>query len=484
MQGEKAEQEDMFFYGSLDSLVPQDDPFRRLDGLLDLSWLRQETRALYSSTGRPSVDPVVIAKLLLIAYFQGITSERELMRQVRVNLSYRRFVHYRLSEALPDHSALTRSRQRLGEDLIRRIFEYSLRLCIDAGLVGGDLESIDSTFVQANASLASLRPRLVEVEARTFTEKLFAVDAASDSTPPDDDRPGKGGKKRGRRLNDLYVSKTDPDAGIDRRGNTKSRLGYLVHFAVDRTRQVITGVLTVSAQERDAAHLTPLVDQVLRQGIAVRAVAADGGYASGEAYHNMAERGIEAYIPQQSSVAERQGRFGQDQFIYHSDTDSYTCPQGALLKRQQQKHPSPERRYRASNRDCGACPLRARCTTGKARTLTVHPYDADLILARGRQETSAAKRAARDRRICSERTFGEVKEQHGLRRAQRRRRSNVHVQALLTATVINLKRYLQAQTRAFPAAQAAQAAWAQVSQWSPTALGPRPNRQSIPFCPH
>jgi transposase len=120
MQGEKLDQEDLFFYGSLDSLVPQDDPYRRLNSLLSLAWLRTETRHLYASTGRPSVDPVVIAKLLLIAYLQGITSERELMRQVQVNLSYRRFLHYRLSEALPDHSNLTRSRQRLGEKTIRR----------------------------------------------------------------------------------------------------------------------------------------------------------------------------------------------------------------------------------------------------------------------------------------------------------------------------------------------------------------------------
>ena len=218
---------------------------------------------------------------------------------------------------------------------------------------------------------------------------------------------------------------------------------------------MITGVLTVGAQKRDAAHLAPVIDQVLKQGIAVRAVAADGGYSSGEVYHEMARRGIEAFIPQQSSGAERQGRFGQDQFIYDAATDSYTCPNGAHLKRQQQKRPSPERRYRASNQDCGACPIRARCTTGKARALMIHPYEESLLAARERQKTPAAKRAARDRRICSERTFAEAKEPHGLRRAQRRGQSSLHVQALLTATVINLKRYLQAQTRAFPATQAA-----------------------------
>ena len=203
MQGEKLDQEDLFFYGSLDSLVPQDDPYRRLNSLLSLAWLRTETRHLYASTGRPSVDPVVIAKLLLIAYLQGITSERELMRQVQVNLSYRRFLHYRLSEALPDHSNLTRSRQRLGEKTIRRIFEYVLQLCLDAGLVGGELESVDSTFVQANASLSSLRPRLVEVEAERFTRQLFRLNPAEEDADEEEDKtPGGGGRRKKLRRND------------------------------------------------------------------------------------------------------------------------------------------------------------------------------------------------------------------------------------------------------------------------------------------
>lgn len=464
MQGEQSEQEDMFYYGSLDSLVPEDDPYRRLDALLDLSWLRRETRALYSSTGRPSVDPVVIAKLLLIAYLQGITSERELVRQVQVNLSYRRFLHYRLSQALPDHSALTRSRQRLGEATIRKVFEYVLRLCIDAGLVGGELQSVDSTFVQANASLASLRPRLVALEAELFTRKLFAVDSATEAGQDDDDRPGMGGRKQGGRRNDDYVSRTDPDSGVYRRKGLKSRLGFLVHFAVDRSKQVITGVLTTSAQERDAAQLVPLLQEVAEAGIAVQAVAADRGYSTAEVYHALAEQGIDAFIPQQRRNAA--GHFTHDSFEYDQPNDRYRCPNGAWLRRVKS---AEGLRYKARVADCRSCPLRAECTSGKVRTLNISPYVADLAAARLLQATTAAKRAARDRRICSERTFAEAKDNHGLRRAQQRGLPNVTVQGLLTATAINLKRYLKAQTRAFPAAAAVRT----LLQTSPSAACPR-----------
>lgn len=447
MQGEKDDQGDMFFYGSLDSLVPEDDPYRRLDALLDLGWLRRETHHLYSTTGRPSVDPVVIAKLLLIAYLQGITSERELMRQVQVNLSYRRFLHYRLSEALPDHSALTRSRQRLGEDTIRKVFEYVLALCIDAGLVGGELQSVDSTFVQANASLASLRPRLVAAEAKTFTEKLFAADASEEAEQGDDDRPAKGGRKRDRRLNEAYVSKTDPDSGLYRRRGLKSHLGFLVHFAVDRSKQVITAVLATSAQERDAAQLMPLLAQVEQAGITVKAVAADRGYSSGEVYHALAQQAITAFIPQQRQAAT--GHFSHDRFVYDEENDRYLCPNSAWLRRVKG---ASGLRYRARWTDCRACSLREQCTSGHVRTLNISPHDAELQAARLLQSTPAAKRAARDRRICSERTFGEAKDYHGLRRAHSRGRANMTIQSLLTATSINLKRYLKAQTRAFPAA--------------------------------
>lgn len=464
MQGEKTGQADLFYYGSLDDLVPEDDFFRCLDQVLDLSWLRAETRALYSSTGRPSVDPVVFVKLLLIAYFQGISSERDLMRQVQVNLAYRRFLHYRLSESLPDHSSLTRSRQRLGDATIRNVFEHVLALCVNAGLVSGDLQTIDSTFVQADASLASLHPRLTAIEAERFTAQLFRdemealpVEAAEEGEEGDDDPPPPSPSGKRARVNDTFVSKTDPDSGLYGRSGKgmKSRLGYLIQFAVDRGVQVVTGVLTTGAQERDVNQIVPLVDQVMDQDIPVKAVAADRGYSAGAVYHELAERDVEAFIPPLDHSPSRQGRFGREHFTYDAEHDRYRCPNDAWLLRQ--KDSNGARRYRARPQDCGGCPLRARCTDGKARSLKVSPYEADLAAAHNRQHTIAARRAAIDRKVCSERTFAEAKEQHGLRRARNRGLQNMHIQALLTATVLNLKRYIRAQTRAFPAAAACRA---------------------------
>lgn len=454
MQGEKEEQEELFYYGSLDALVPPDDPFRRLEAVFDLEWLRRETRPLYSSSGRPSVDPVVIAKLLLIAYFEGIRSERELMRQVQVNLSYRRFIHYRLSEALPDHSNLTRARQRLGEATIRKVFEHVLRLCVDAHLVGGELTSIDSTFVKANASLKSLRPRLVAVEAARSARELFEVlDAQAEQAgrSDGDDDLGPPPRAPGGRLrrNEVVVSQTDPDSGVSGRQSGGTRLGYSVHFAVDKAHQVITGVLTTGAHRNDVGQLLPLVDQVRRRGIRMRAVAADRGYSSGEAYRGLAERDIEAFIPPLDHSVGRQGFFSREDFRYEPETDRYQCPNGAWLRRMASK---TELRYRAHASDCAVCPVHALCTSGRRRSLKVSLYEAELAAARQRRASRAGRQAATARRVCSERTFAEAKEEHGLSRARWRRLGNVSMQAILTATVLNLKRYLRAQTRILPQA--------------------------------
>ncbi len=449
MQGRKAPQQELFYYGSLDDLVPPDDLYRRLDQLVDLTWVRRETRALYSCTGRPSIDPVVIAKLLLIAYFEGIASERKLLRQVQVNLAFRRFLGYRLDEEVPDHSSLSRARSRLGQPLFRKLFEYVLRLCLDAGLVGGEHQSIDSTFIQANASLASLRPQLVPVAAQEFTEQVFRENPVPDGEA--------GGRRRsGRRRNDTFVSRTDPDSGLDRRGGGKARLGYLMHYGVDRLRQVITGVRTTAAHIRDAGQLLPLVEQIRKRGIPVRSVAADKGYSAGAVYQALQDEGIAAFIPLQQRGSERQGRFSQDRFTYDERQDRYRCPNGAWLT-MRQVH-GGERKYRARVEDCRSCPLRQRCTTGRVRVLTISRYHEALVAARQRLRTPAARRAAIARRTGPERLFAEAKDCHGLRRARYRGLAKMEQQALLTATVQNLKRYLQAETRVASGALALRAA--------------------------
>src|ERR687890_568288 len=168
---------------SLEDLVPQDHFYRHLEATLDLSFVRDWTRELYAERGRPSIDPVVFFKLQLVMFFEGIRSERKLIEIASLHLAHRWYLGYALDEALPDHSSLTRIRQRLGIDIFERFFERIVDLCQEAGLVWGRELYFDGTKVEANADFDSLVPRFCH-DAKTHIGDLF-----TDSAPPEDSPP-------------------------------------------------------------------------------------------------------------------------------------------------------------------------------------------------------------------------------------------------------------------------------------------------------
>ena len=172
---------------SLDDLVPRSNFYRHLEAKLDLSFVRDWTRALYAERGRPSIDPVVFFKLQLIMFFEGIRSERKLIETANLNLAHRWYLGYPLDEDLPDHSSLTRIRQRLGVDIFQRFFEKVVDLCQEAGLVWGRELYFDATKVEANAGIPSLIPRFY-YDATMHVADLFP-DEAEDNAPHDTDLP-------------------------------------------------------------------------------------------------------------------------------------------------------------------------------------------------------------------------------------------------------------------------------------------------------
>src|SRR5436190_2287238 len=278
---------------SLDELVPAGHFYRRLERALDLSFVRELVRATYAESGRPAIDPVVFFKLQLILFFEGLRSERELMRVVSDRLSLRWYLGYAVHEPLPDHSSLTRIRERYGLDLVRRFFEAITEQCVRAGLVWGGELLIDSTDVEANAALASLHPRFA-VEAHLA--RLFPPDGTDETE--DDAAPDGGGDQLGAapvptplpvvltdaaraalaartaerhdwvaqlgrpesargdtadtRTSTYRISTTDPDATPLRPKNAHARLGYHDHYVVDGgTARIILSVLVTSVEVAD-----------------------------------------------------------------------------------------------------------------------------------------------------------------------------------------------------------------------------------------
>jgi transposase len=219
MQGSKSCQPRIFYQVSLEQLVPDDHLVRRLAKVIDLGWVRQASSGCYSYTGRPSIDPAVIAKMFVLGFLYNIGSERRLMRDIRVNPAYRWYLDYDLDEAIPDHRVLSKARRRLGTGFFEQIFTYVLQVCrqagppvgetsLKAGLVNGGNLLIDSTGMAANASTDSITA--LRWTPQQYWERL---EATSDSNNEQGNVLGQD-RPREKRLSDSKRSSTDPDAAL------------------------------------------------------------------------------------------------------------------------------------------------------------------------------------------------------------------------------------------------------------------------------
>lgn len=172
--GEKTRQEPMFYYVRLDDMIPQDHLLRMIHRYVDFGSIKERVRHLYSHTGRPSIDPEVLLRMLLVGYLYGITSERRLCEEVRMHIGYRWFVGLSLEDAVPDHSTFSKNRhERFVEgNLFQEIFDAIVDQCITHGLIQGMHLTVDSTHIRADASFRSMEPVVVEMKPKGYIETL------------------------------------------------------------------------------------------------------------------------------------------------------------------------------------------------------------------------------------------------------------------------------------------------------------------------
>ena len=464
---------------SLEDLVPASHFYRYLEARLDLNFVRDWTRELYAERGRPSIDPVVFFKLQLVMFFEGIRSERQLIETASLNLAHRWYLGYALDEPLPDHSSLTRIRQRLGVEVFQRFFEKVVDLCQEAGLVWGHELYFDATKVEANAGIPSLIPRFYH-DAKTHLTDLFAgeltevdeqpaavgdlpegivrlpteLDAAGVPTgddPPwrlleerrlDPNRPSHRGY---RRTNDFRVSPTDPDASPMWDWGA-IRLGYHDHYVVDGGKaRVILAALVTPADVMESQAMRDLLWPVcFRRKLRPHHVTGDAKYGTIENIVAVEDAGIRAYVPL-TDFEHRTALFGRDVFTYDADRDQYCCPQGHPLPLARRKRTEDVVVYRADPAICNACPVKERCTTSdRGRTIQRSIFEDYLEQVRGYHATESYKKAIRKRQVWVEPLFAEAKEWHGLRRLRLRGLLNANIQGLLIAAGQNLKRFLAA----------------------------------------
>ena len=464
---------------SLEALVPTDHFYRHLESRLDLSFVREWARELYAGRGRPGIDPVVFFKLQLVMFFEGIRSERKLIETASLNLAHRWYLGYALDEELPDHSSLTRIRQRLGIDIFQRFFEQVVDLCQDAGLVWGRELYFDATKVEANAGIPSLIPRFY-YDAKGHLADLFTDECAVEEAKPasaedlpegivrlaienngegvmtEDDPPWRlleerrldprRPAKRGyRRTSDFRVSPTDPDASPMWDWGA-IRLGYHDHYVVDGGKaRVILAALVTPADVMESQAMRDLLWRVcFRRKLRPHHVTGDAKYGTIENIVAVEDAGIRAYLPL-TDFEHRSTLYGRDAFTYDAVADAYLCPQSHLLPLARSKRTEGVVVYRGDPGICNACPVKAECTTSdRGRTIQRSLYEHYLEKVRSYHTTEAYKKAIRKRQVWVEPMFAEAKEWHGLRRLRLRGLLNANIQGLLIASGQNLKRFLGA----------------------------------------
>jgi len=465
---------------SLEDLVPEDNFYRQVDRCLDLGFIRGLVCELYSEMGRPSIDPVVFFKLQLIAFFEGIRSERWLMETVNVNLAHRWFISYDLDEAVPDHSSLSKIRDRYGLATFQRSFEQIVELCIEAGLVWGEELYFDSTKVQANAAIDRLISR-VEWEAQQHLHELFAKKGdpegtdREETTSPDEDplledkfdpeqenatvltpqelvEKYDGSRMTGvrkpsyERLTDREVCPTDPDASpMQPSGGGNSVMGYSDHYIVDRGKhRIILHALVTPASIMDNTPLLDLVRWVCaRWQLKPKQATGDTKYGTIPNIVGLEQMHIRAYLPT-PDLSGRTKFYPADRFQYDAEHDQYVCPQGQILRLSSRRNSEQVYVYAADAAVCDTCPVKKECTDSKSgRHIFRSFFQENLDRVNAYQETEEYQKAMRKRSLWTEPLFGEAKQFHQMRKFRLQGLMKVNIEGVMVATGQNIKRLIK-----------------------------------------
>lgn len=461
MLGKRSKEKKLFYYLRPDDLIPADHILRLINEHVEFSFIGSKVEHLYSHTGRPSVDPEVMMRMLLVGYLFGITSERRLCDEVQMHVGYRWFVGLSLEDKVPDHSTFSKNRHgRFRESgVYQEMFNEIVRQCIEKGLVSGKHVTVDSTLVKANASLRGMQPIVVELRPKEYLERVEKenlVEGKDQQEKKNDPwQPGEDFSGKGKNLsNQTHRSKADADARLMRKSEfAHTELGYGVSYLMDNKSRIILGAdRNLPNRKADTETAVVLLDRVKWIfKLKVRSLGADKGYAGGEFVHRLlTDHKILPHIPIIDTRAQHErGIYGFEQFSYDGEANYFICPQGKRLLYWGIHRRSKQHVYRASPADCGPCPVKQACTRSTYRSLSYHIYESSLQIGR-RLTKTRAYRISQIMRKRIEELFGEAKEFMGMRRAKFRGKIYFQEQVLLTATTQNIKRMVRLLSRRGP----------------------------------
>jgi transposase len=437
MMGRLKQEQKLFYSFCLEDAVPEDHLVRAIAAVLDLSWVHAELAAHYSHTGRPSIDPELMIRMLIIGYVFALRSERLLCREVKVNLAYRWFCGLGLEDKIPDHSAFSRARNERfrDSDIFRRVFERVVEACIAAGLVGGQGFAVDASLIVADANKQRSIPgsewkkehdgrasRAVKEYLATLDEAAWG--AASDVVPK-------------------FVSPSDPAAQWTGAMRGPAFFAYADNYLVDVKFGVIVDVQASRAirQAEVGAAKTMIERTEQRFDLKPEYLAADTAYGSAATLNwIITEKKIAPHIPVIDKSKREDGTFSREDFLFDPERNVYTCPASKVLRTTGTVVNVEQLLYRASNRDCGVCPLKMRCCPKEPRRKiprSIHEQARDV--ARELRKTEEFERSRHNRKRV-EMLFAHLKRILKLGRLRLRGPFGAQDEFTLAAIAQNLRR--------------------------------------------
>jgi transposase len=426
---------------SIEELVPKDHLLRKIDRAIDFGFIREKVKELYcADNGRPAIDPVVLFKMLFIGYLFGVRSERQLVRDIQVNVAYRWFLGYGLTDKVPDASTISQNRRRRFSEstVYQEIFDEIVVQAINRKMVDGSVLYTDSTHLKANANKHKFE--LKDVQKST----VDYLDALEEDISKDRQAHGKKplpAKEHTPVVKETRVSTTDPDSGYMVREGKPEGFFYLDHRTVDSRHCIITDAFVTAGNVHDSIpYLDRLDRQQERFGFDVEAVGLDAGYFTAGICKGLEDRDIYGAIAYRRPNHIK-GYLRKSDYSYDPSTDCYICPEGHTL-RYRTTDRLGYRHYASDPIQCRACPLQSRCTKSAnfTKVVTRHIWQDHKESINSHRYTEYGKKIYRRRKETVERSFADSKQLHGHRYARLRGIGKVFEQCLLCAAVQNMKK--------------------------------------------
>jgi len=424
---------------TIEQLVPGDHLVRKLDAAIDFNFIYPLVENLYATVGRPSIDPVVLFKMIFIQYTFGIRSMRQTIKEIETNMAYRWFLGFGFHTDVPHFSTFGKNYARRFQetDIFEQIFYHILKEIMDHGLLSEDHLFIDSTHVKASANKRKYDKKVVRKETRAYEKKL--QEELNLDREENGKKPFPPEKFERDEMKEIKESTTDPESGYYVKDERTKQFAYSFHAATDEKGFVLSTIVT-PGNIHDSHILQPLVEKVIAQVGKPIAVAADAAYKTPAITNFLLENQMLPVLPY-TRPKTKVGFFRKHEYVYDEYHNAYICPNNQLLEYTTTTKEG-YRQYKSNPAICSNCPFLSQCTESKNHTKLIqrHIWEGYVEEAEHLRHHVKVKKIYAKRKETVERVFADAKEKHGMRWTTLRGLKKLSMQAMLTFAAMNLKK--------------------------------------------